>query len=258
MSLKYDEDQLTIPRGRVFFDPEVAGVNTGEQPLGNCPGVTVSIETTKSDHFSSKTGLRQKDKSVVVEVNRSGEITCDNITPENLAYFLSGSVEDVEQASGAVTDEALTVRPGRHYQLGKTESNPAGVRNITSLVVKSADGASTLAAGTDYEADLALGRLQILAGAESFGIKVSYQRPAATWRRIKTGSASELSGALRVVSDNASGESRDYYMPKVSLTPSGDLPVIAEGTDFVQMKFSLEVLKPANGEAIYIDGRPVA
>ena len=61
----------------------------------------------------------------------------------------------------------------------------------------------------------------------------------------------------RVLADNASGGNRDYYMPLVNLTPSGDLPVIQDGTDFVSMTFDADIQKPSNGEAIYVDGRPV-
>ena len=42
------------------------------------------------------------------------------------------------------------------------------------------------------------------------------------------------------------------------MSPSGDLSLIAEGDDVVTMEFDLEALKPANGEAIYCDGRPIA
>ena len=75
---------------------------------------------------------------------------------------------------------------------------------------------------------------------------------------MKSGATAEVSGSLRVVADNASGTNRDWFMPKVTLTPSGDLPVIQEGTDFTTMEFGVEALKSANREALYIDGRPAA
>lgn len=257
-------NEYQIPRGRVLFDPidSNTGLLTGEAELGNCPGFTVSIETEKADHFSSETGLRQKDASVTIEVTRTATITCDNVSPENLARFLSGTLETVTQDSGAVTGEEIKVLKGRHYQLGRTGANPAGVRNITAVTVT--DNAATPTPYTvdvDYALDLALGRLQILPGgaiADGEIVKVNYTKPAETWKRIKTGAATELAGAIRVLADNASGGNRDFYMPKVNLTPNGELPVIAEGTDFVSLEFTCEILKPENAEAIYVDGRPVA
>lgn len=94
----------------------------------------------------------------------------------------------------------------------------------------------------------------IASGSE---VQFGYTPVAASFESVKSGGKSELQGALRVVSDNATGGNRDWYLPKVTLTPSGDLPLIAEGTDVVSMEFGVEALKPANGEAIYCDGRPV-
>jgi hypothetical protein len=318
MAIQYTSNEYQIPRGRVYFDQfDAQGSLTGELPFGNCPEFTVSIESEKSDHYSSEAGLRQKDASVTVEVNRTASMTCDNLSAVNLARYLAGSLETVTQASGSVTDEAMSLRSARHYQIGATPSNPAGVRNISALtvtvaatvwadeaavaagaIVKPSTGADLhyyrcitpgetgateptwpvngstvtdgtavwedcgpllLVAGTDINVDLELGRLQAL---ETIGeiptpVILAYTRPAKTWQRIKTGASTELAGAVRVIADNASGADRDFYMPKVNLTPSGDMPVITSDTDFVSMEFSVEILKPANAEAIYVDGRPL-
>ena len=260
MPIQHVQNDYLIPRGRVYFDPFNASEElTGEIALGNCPGITISISTEKSDHFSSETGLRQKDGSWVIQVDRTGSVTCDNFSPSNAALWLSGTLEKKTQAATPVTAEMRAVIPGRQYQLGATTANPLGVRNVTAVTVKNADASTTYSAGTDYNVDLETGRVQILesgtivAGNVQFG----YTPVAATFDAVKSGGKSELQGALRVVSDNATGGNRDWYLPKVTLTPSGDLALIAEGTDVVTMEFGLEVLKPANGEAIYCDGRPV-
>ena len=142
---------------------------------------------------------------------------------------------------------------------GRSDANPAGDRNISNLVVTNEGAVTTYVAGTDYNVDLETGRVQILEGGTIVTGKVQfgYTPVAASFESVKSGGKSELQGALRVVSDNATGGNRDWYLPKVTLTPSGDLPLIAEGTDVVSMEFGVEALKPANGEAIYCDGRPV-
>jgi hypothetical protein len=262
MPLTYAKNEYAIPRGRVFFDRfDALGAKTGEIYMGNCPGVNFSVETTKAEHFSSEKGLREKDAALVVEVNRTGQLTCDNFSLDNFALFISGTKETQTQTSGAVTGETYKVSIGRYYQLGVSAGAPQGVRNVTGIVVKNDAGTTTYVAGTDYNLDADLARIQILAGGaivEGQNIKVDYTKTAKTWDRVKSGSVSELSGALRIVADNASGTNRDWYMPSVTLTPSGELPIVAEGTDFVQMQFDLEVLKSANAEALYVDGRPVA
>lgn len=260
MALQFRKNEYVIPRGRVFFNPIDPATDQylGEIYLGNCPSFTIAIETEKAEHYSSETGLRQKDASVLLEVKRNGSLTCDNMNAANVALFLSGSFGTVTQTTGNVTGEAISVIPGRYYQLGTTPTAPAGARKVSAVVVK--NGATTYTAGTDYVLDADRGILQILAtGTIAAGaITVDYTRAAATWEGIRTGGTGELKGALRVASDNATGGNRDFFMPEVSLIPSGELPVIADGTDFAQMQFSADVLKPANGEAIYVDGLPLA
>jgi len=262
MGLVHTTNEYHIPRGRVYFDPANpnTGLLTGESPFGNCPGFTIAIETEKANHYSSESGLRQKDASTTVEVSRTATVTVDNISVDNLARYLSGTVETVEQNADPVVDEAITVLKDRIYQVGRSSSNPAGARNITAVAVKNTDGTVTYVANTDYAIDLDLGRLQILPGgviADNAAIKVSYSKPATSWRRIKTGAIAEMAGAIRVIADNAQGANRDWYMPKVNITPSGELPVVQEGVDYTTMTFEVEILAPANGEAIYCDGRPV-
>ncbi|WP_415034414.1 hypothetical protein [Azonexus sp.] len=317
MAIQHIQNEYHIPRARLLFNPfDASGNLTGEQPFGNCPTFNISTETQKSDHYSSESGLRVKDASVTVEVNRTANITCDNISPENLARFLSGSLETITQSAGSKT-ETLTARAGRHYQLGATASNPAGVRNISALTVEIAADAwedetdyavgavvkpttgtdlhayrcitagksgiseptwpvngSTVTDGTAtwedigevaltssvIASDLQAGRLQTLATfpADPVPLTISYTTPAVSWQRIKTGTQTALSGALRAIADNASGSNRDYYMPRVNLSPNGELPIITSETDFISVSFSAEILSSANQEAIYVDGRPLA
>lgn len=261
MALIHTSNEYQIPRGRVYFDlRDALDALTGEEEFGNCPSFAISIETEKLEHFSSQTGLREKDDSRVVQVNRTASVTCDNVSFENLARYMSGQVETVNQASGTVTDAVIAVIPGRFYQLGRTDANPAGDRNISALVVTNSAGTTTYVAGTDYAVDLTKARLQILASGTIVAgdIKVDYTKPAKTWKRIKTGAASELRGAIRVVSDNAGATNRDYYMPLCILKPTGELPIVAEEAEYVTMEFELEVLTPSNGSAIYLDDAPVA
>lgn len=262
MPLIHVEDQLAIPRGMVYFDPyDASGALTGEIELGNCPGVTISIDSEKAEHYSSKTSQGEKDRSLTTRINRTGSLNCDNCSGENYALWLSGTRQVVQQTAVAVTGELRAVLPGRFYQLGATAANPLGVRGVTAVSVKDEAGTNPFEAGVDYNVDLDTGRVQIVEGGEIVAGKVqfAYTPVAGKFERVKTGGKAEVLGALRIVADNASGANRDFYMPKVTLTPTGDLPVITEGNsnDFVQLQFNLEVLKPSNAEAINVDGRPL-
>jgi hypothetical protein len=261
MPIQHVTDEYVIPRGRAYFDAfDDAGAVQGEDDMGNCPSVSLTIETEKALHYKSTTGIREKDKSTIVQINRTGTLVCDNISVATLGKWMAADLVAMSQNNTAITDEVLAVIPGKHYQLGRSSSNPAGYRNISSLVVESEGGVTTYAEGDDYEVDLVSGRLQILEDGDipAGNIQFSCAKAAKTWNQLKTGAVAELEGALRIIADNATGSNRDYYMPSVVLTPEGELPIITSETEYISMTFSLEVQTPANGSAIYLDDQPVA
>ena len=265
MALTYDTNEYQIPRGRVFFDRfDTLGNKTGERYLGNCPSFTIEITSEKAEHYSSEAGLRQKDQSVVVQVDRMATLRVDNMSMANVGLFLSGAAAAADQSADSEATEELTVEQGLYYQLGITESSPVGARNISDLVVTSTDSSPvTYTEGDDYEVDEALGRIQILAdgliaASAAETIACTYAVAAAGWDQVATGTVSEVQGAIRFISDNATGDERDAYMPLVTLTPTGQMALVSDGTDFNAMEFSLDILAPQNGAAIYFSGRPVA
>jgi hypothetical protein len=265
MAITRETNDYVIPRGVVYFDPfDSSGDTTGERELGNAPSFTIEMTSEKADHYNSQAGLREKDQSVTVQIDRTATLTVDNISLDNLSLFLAGSTSTITQSAASGETDTITVQQGRHYQIGVSALRPTGVRAITLTSVVGPAPGSIAYDADDYEVDLDLGRIRIKTTAEGGSIPddteltITYATTAVTWSRANTGSTAEVDGAMRVISANASGTNRDYYMPSVRLTPSGNLPVITDATEYVSMEFSVEVLKPANAEAIYLDGRAVA
>lgn len=134
-------EKYKFGRGVLYFNPLVAGIYQGFQDLGNCPGFEVTVETDTFEHFSSRGGIGEKDLTVSLSINRTGEITCDNLDNFNIALFLAGEEVTVTQSSTPVTDEVLaSVTAGRSYQLGATSSNPSGIRSMSAVAVRIAEG----------------------------------------------------------------------------------------------------------------------
>lgn len=248
-----------LGRGRLFFSTFAPGTltPTGEMFIGNCPTISVSIQSETLDHMSSLGGVREIDDSATVSTTRSGTFTTDDVDAENLALFFFGSVGSVSQASGTVTGEAINgVTKGRFYQLGTTTANPTGVRNISALTVTGPGGTPTYVLNTDYRADLALGRIEIIpAGAinNAANLLVNYTRSVNTREQVITGNR-PITGALRFIADNPKGVNRDFYMPYVELSPNGDFNIITD-SDWQQLPFNIKILKPPTAAALYIDGR---
>lgn len=257
----------TLGRGRVFFDrfPANAVVTAltrgdGERYFGNTTELSTTSEAETLDHFDSDSGIKIKDATVQLSVNRSGSFKCDNISSENVALYFMGDASTVTQLAETGAVEELPVLRGRFYQLGVFDTQPAGVRGITNVVVKKGAGFTvTVAALANYQVDEAGGRIFIendSAGIpDNTPLQITYDIEASTREQVVSKNAS-IYGAIRFVADNPTGSNRDYYFPYVKLTPDGDYAL--KGEEWQTMGFKMEVLKKSsNIDALYIDGAAV-
>lgn len=114
-------ENYTLGRGRLFFDitDPATGNPTGERPLGNAPNVTLAMGTDFLEHFSSMSGFRSKDKSVVSQIAPTISFTLDEIEGENWKLAVYGSSEDITQAAGDDTYTIANPLTNRSYDLGK-------------------------------------------------------------------------------------------------------------------------------------------
>lgn len=263
------ENNYTLGRGEIYFAKFAPGTRTpmGERYLGNTPEFNLSFESENLDHFSSDRGIREKDRSVILQITRAGSLITDNINPQNVALFFFGDTEALTVTQASVANEAvglagIGVEVGMFYQLGVTAQNPSGARKIifpgaAGTEFKLKKGAATLVPGTDYVLNAELGRVEILEGGavvDGDELTCDYTVAASTRTRIISGSA-PIEGQLRFVAHNPTGENIDYLLPYVSLSPNGDYAL--KGEEWQQIPFNIEVLKPDNGEALYADGRAV-
>lgn len=260
----------TLGRGKIFFDRYPDGVtinaNTqgeGEFYFGNTPEFSTSSTSEDLDHFDSDSGIRTKDDSVQLSFDRTGTITCDNISARNIALqFLGDDPAPVVTASAtAVVNADIVIKKGAFYQLGQTVANPSGVRKVSNVLVsKIVSGSPTVVTPAgNIEVDEDTGRVYILENAAALAdgdvARFTYDVAASTREQVISKNKS-IYGALRYIADNPKGTNRDYYFPYVKLTPDGDYAF--KGDDWQVMTFAVEILKKAsNIEQVYVDGRAV-
>lgn len=255
-------NNYVLGRGKVFF----ARYGTNGVPLpfryiGNTPELSFNIESEELEHFSSDEGIREKDDSVPLEVNRSGTMTTDNIQRDNVALFFFGEATTVSQLVVASTTELFTAVPdGAILKLGVAPSRPAGYMgiNTTGFAVTSGAGAGTaLVMGVDYTMDFDMGILTLLDTSlihtAPANVNVTYAVRASSRDRVVSGST-PVEGALMYREFNPKGDDHVWYMPYIKVTPSGDYNL--KGDDWQTLPMSLEILKPTGAEAIYRDGVP--
>lgn len=255
-------NNYTLGRGKVYFSRFKTGTETPEGfvYIGNTPEFSLTIESENLDHYSSDSGIREKDDSVPLEVTRTGNFTTDNIVPDNVSLFFFGSKSTVTQGVVSSDDEEFTdVVLGRSYKLGITDLNPTGYMGINSagFAVNGEGSPTLLVEGTDYTMDFANGILTLLETATGVAtgddITVTYAVKASTRDRVISGST-PVEGAMMYVANNPKGDNFNYYFPYVKITPNGDYAL--KGDEWQSIPFNIEALKPTSGEAIYMDGAP--
>lgn len=257
-------DNLTVPGGKLYFDRFLDGTTTktGERYMGNSQSASVGSSVNKIACYSNEDGLAEKVDETTLRVDRTFKMKLRNIDDDNLALGLLGIVETVTQASGTVTAEKHNdVIPGLYYQLGVSAGQPSGVRKVSSVVVKPSGGGTAFTVTADYTVDADLGRLYIVPGGaitSGTDLDVDYAVAAKSWKRIKS-TGVQAQGALRVIADNAKGANKDYYFPKVNLSPTGEYVIKSdpESPSYAEIELEVEVLKLDDStEALYVDGRP--
>lgn len=77
-----------VGKGTIAFTP----TGGSQRDLGNAPEIELTPEIEKLDHFSSRAGVRSKDRSIVLEKSATLRVVLDEITTANLALALLGTV----------------------------------------------------------------------------------------------------------------------------------------------------------------------
>jgi hypothetical protein len=255
----FPQKNYTLGRGRLFFQKFDDNGNPvgGQRYIGNTPEIALTSESESLDHFDSDAGVKEKDKSVLLSLNRTGSFVTDQISPANLALFFLGtesitSVAAVTDATHAITD----VVTGQRYQIGANPSAPAGVRNVSGVTV--VKGATPLILNTDYTLDAASGGITFLDSSATVNdgddLTVTYDLVASENNTIVTGASASINGSLYYLSNNPEGAQFDYFWPKVTLKPDGDVQL--KGDDWQQISFTFEILKKDDQTAAqYVNGR---
>ncbi|MBB5985932.1 hypothetical protein [Sphingobium lignivorans] len=249
-------DNLTLGRGQLWFKKD--GMS-GFRFLGNAPAFNINVTSEKLPHYRSTRGIREKDRDIVVQTNRTSTLQLEDISEENLALYLLGSTSEIAQTSATAQSETFTdVNLGGLYQVGATTANPTGIRKLSNFVLKK--GATTLVLNTDYEVDLDRGTFEVLATSstvdEGDDLTAEFDRAAIKRKQTVSGSNS-AAGEIKFVAFPAEGEPRDFLMPSATISPNGEFALIAENT-LQSIPLTVEIQTKGNLSAIYCDGAPYA
>jgi len=239
-------ENYVLGKGIVYFNQKnlTTGLYLGERDLGNAPSFSFNAALEKIEHYSSRGGLKAKDKSIISQITPACAFTLDEITAENMSMLTLGTIESVTQSSGSVTDETGNAYKGRFFALAN--------RGVSALTVSSlGTGGTVYVADTDYilsAADAEIGRIYIPETStipDAGAIFCDYTKGAVTYKKIKAFANTQIEGFLRFVSDNPAGTQQELQIWRVSLTPTGDTAMIGDGWSTIS--FTGEILKDETG-----------
>ena len=192
------------------------------QDLGNVVDSSLEQTVEEQDHFSSKTGVRIKDRSLVKQIEDDILFTLDELSTENLrGFFRGGAVSDIaSSASVGVVDEVIEMRREDVRILG----NGYGA---TSIVVKDITGITTYVKDTDYtEVAIIGGYVGIAAisgGAITDGdfVRVSYDYDLRAHRQFSPATKLEVKGQALFFGVSATGREFIRSFLLAQLEPEG-------------------------------------
>ncbi|NOR65429.1 MAG: hypothetical protein GQ468_05365 [Candidatus Scalindua sp.] len=249
---------IILGSGKLYWDQENGAGNLSghEIYLAETPGLALTASPERVEDWSSDGKIAEKHLDVAVKLTRDISFSIKDITLTNLALFLIGTRADIVQAATPIIGEVLTNSSvqGTYLQIGV---NASGARGMSAVVID--DDATPAVLDTDYSLDEALGRIYIIPGGgivDGSVLDADYTPTVNTREQVTTDQLGAKFGALRFISDNTDGAERDYYWPKVSLNPDGELAL--KSRDSVQeMTFAGAVATRTGFAQVYIDARAV-
>ena len=130
--MAFPDKNYVLGSGELYFAPFAPGTRVplaGQEYFGNTTEVNLTVESEMLDHYDTDHGIRQKDDSVLLEKNMSGSFITDHISPKNIAKWFTGTSSVVTQVSALASAETFdSVVPGGRYQIGRSPTNPSGLR----------------------------------------------------------------------------------------------------------------------------------
>lgn len=165
-------ENYTLGKGVVFFDQKnlSSGLYMGERDLGNAPAFSFNVALEKLEHYSSRGGLKAKDKEIISQITPGVAFTLDEINKQNLALLTLGELNDVTQMMGSAAVEVISSvhlglrsdlanRSIMHYTLpydtgtvafevGEVVSGATGVGVIIAITGDTVSGTLTIALTT--------------------------------------------------------------------------------------------------------------
>lgn len=217
MGISPDTSNYCLGKGVLYFDQLVGAVYTGERDLGNATDFSFNVSVDKLEHFSSRGGLKAKDKSVISQVTPGIKFTLDEINKENLAMLSLGTISEVTQSAGSVVAESLNAYVGKRLVLAH--------RSI---------GTYTIAHGTVTNGPFVVGQTIAASGASTGAGNIAAVGSGTIQIAITSGTFASGCTLTSQTTKTATSSAAPVWLAGVLLVQdSADTVTYAAGTDYI-------------------------
>ncbi len=243
----------SIGGGRFWFSETVDETltpvrRTGFRDFGNVVEHEFEQEIDELEHFTSKSGTRRKDRTVVREISASLLLTLDETDVKNLRDFFQGSAITDEAAgvgAGSVVDEVARLDGTEIRILEKS-------LNGSAIVVKDITGVTTFVENTDYTVGSVLGGYKSIkrigAGAIGDGdfVRVNYTFDVLENKSFAPATSLERKGIAVFFGVSDTGNEFIYDFENVQIIPEGTFAMDDE--EFSQFQLRVDILDDSTAQ----------
>lgn len=251
-----EEKNLQLGRGRVLASEVDRLTNRalGYFEIMSPQSFSISANIEKLPHYDYTEAGRPKDAEAIIAKDWTINMSVDSFNRANLGLFFGSKPETHTQAEYTDRTETITaIMPGLEYELGVTNTDVMGVRNLTAATF-TFEGAE-LEEDVDYAIDMSRATVVFYAGGavtSGGSVLATHSGEVSTITRVVAKGDPRIL-ALKFESDNAYGENFVIKIPRVSLSPDGQMDLMSD--DWSSMSFTGEVLKVRGREMLYRDNR---
>ncbi|MEE8128190.1 phage tail tube protein [Candidatus Vondammii sp. HM_W22] len=255
-----DSLDIVLGAGYVYFEENNGAGDLGGgavyKSLSKTLSVTCAVEKVEvnGDGPISETIL-----SITKKVTRSGNLILLNQNGENLATYLMGAISTVTQTATPVVDETIGgVKQDNYYKLGRSLSNPTGVKGLQIVSVTDDVPSAAFTVDDDYVIYPDEGMIYIVPGgdiADNTNLLVDYTPTANTRNQVISNDTGAKHGELTYVEDNTSGPNKIWTFPLVELSPGGDL-ALNDRDNVREIQFTISIETREGFEQVYVDSTP--
>jgi hypothetical protein len=114
-------DLLQVGKGIAVFKKSGESVF---RDLGNCPEIEITPSADNLDHFSSRTGTKLKDKTIVVSSSCELRVVMEEMAAFNLSLLLTGAVDETDPSAPVVNIGGQNAVRGEFRFYGMNDVGP--------------------------------------------------------------------------------------------------------------------------------------